>query len=320
MYPIRWGSAPSAMGVHRLNQLLQSKGESHIREVRLKELGGRTVAVDASIYMYKFLGDRALLAGIYQMVVLFRRAGADLVFVFDGQPPPEKMAAQAERSRRKEEAYEARCKLEAQLSSNEVRGREARAELAQLKRKSLRLGRVRVDQVRRLLDQCGVSHISASGEADHACAQLVIGGRCWACLSEDTDMFPLGCPRVLRYLNLMQGKCTLYDWEAMRRGLSIGQDEFRLLCAAAGSDYGPGVPGLDVSGAWDTWEAWVQAGRDRCLGEALAGPGGQAAHEEMRSAAAALVVQPRAPDVPEPCPGGRRHARRYLEGFGFVFP
>ena len=127
-------------------------------------------------------------------------------------------------------AQRERRDLENKIASHEViTSRETQAELSELRRKSLRLGRARVQQVRELLSLCGVAQIAATGEADHVCAALVASGDCWGCLSEDTDMFPLGCARVLRYLSLQKGTCVLYDWESLRGRLGIPQDEFQVL-------------------------------------------------------------------------------------------
>jgi flap endonuclease-1 len=307
------------MGIARLNQFLRAHGGDAIRLVTLEELSGRHLAVDASIYMYRFLGERSLLAGIYQMVTLLRRQNITPVFVFDGAPPREKQATQAERHRRKEEAFQARQDLEERIRTRQVNmSRATQAELYQLRRRSLRLGRYRVSQVRQLLSLCGVPQIEAQGEADTVCAALVTSGECWGCLSEDTDMFVCGCARVLRYLSLAKGTCVLYDWDRIRLQLQIPQPEFQLVCAAAGSDYGAGVTGMGIVEAWEAWEAWVGTERPGELSAHLAS-GDELTAERIRGAAAVFQSPLSGPPVPQVDAPNTAGIRAFLTDFGFVF-
>ena len=78
------------MGLRGLNRFLRANCQSNIRQVSLWELKGKTVVVDASIYMYRFQGDGGLIEGMYQMIGLLLHNGITPIFVFDGRPPPEK--------------------------------------------------------------------------------------------------------------------------------------------------------------------------------------------------------------------------------------
>ena len=313
------------MGVHRLNQFLRDNAGPHIQEIALADLRGKRIAVDASIYMYRFLGERGLLAGMYQMCKLFQAWGIDAVFVFDGRPPPAKNDSQQERQKRKEEAYIAHQRLEEEVrSGSREPDAETNAELEQLRRKSLRLGRRRISEVRELLRLQGVAQMDASEEADSLCAGLVASGDCWACLTDDTDLFACGCPRVLRYMDLHAGSCVLYDWEGQRREMGISQDEFRCVCAAAGCDYGPGVPGVTVEEAWRLWRCWKTAPAGLELIEYLMGYGAtwrggneralRQAVELFRKMGSERHIGPR-PGEPDAAA-----ARTFLEERGFVFP
>jgi 5'-3' exonuclease len=56
----------------------------------MSELAGKRIAIDVSIYLYKFTGDGALLENMYLMLSIFRHYRITPVFVFDGKPPDEK--------------------------------------------------------------------------------------------------------------------------------------------------------------------------------------------------------------------------------------
>jgi len=66
---------------------------------------------------------------------------------------------------------------------------------------------------------------------------LTIKGKVWACLSEDMDMFVYGCPRVIRYLSLLNHTVVIYDIKGILDNLGISQKELREICVLSGTDY-----------------------------------------------------------------------------------
>ena len=78
------------MGIKHLNQFVRQECPDAIRHITFADLAGKIVVVDASIYMYRFLADQALLENMYTMVSLLQMHGIVPVFVFDGKPPDEK--------------------------------------------------------------------------------------------------------------------------------------------------------------------------------------------------------------------------------------
>ena len=84
------------MGIQHLNRYLKEKCNSDainrdaIRHISFNDLRGKRIAVDTSIYMYKFSAEGALIDSMYQMVALFKMNGIIPYFVFDGKPPQQK--------------------------------------------------------------------------------------------------------------------------------------------------------------------------------------------------------------------------------------
>jgi len=78
------------MGIRMLNKFLQDKCKTSISFINLSELSGKRIAVDISIYLYKFLSENALLENLYLMISIFREHKITPIFVFDGKPPVEK--------------------------------------------------------------------------------------------------------------------------------------------------------------------------------------------------------------------------------------
>jgi 5'-3' exonuclease len=56
----------------------------------MSELSGKTIAVDISIYLYKFSTDNSLIENMYLMMSIFRHYKIIPIFIFDGKPPDEK--------------------------------------------------------------------------------------------------------------------------------------------------------------------------------------------------------------------------------------
>ena len=58
--------------------------------MNMSDLSGKEIAIDISIYLYKYESDNVLLENIYLMLSIFRHYNVIPIFIFDGKPPPEK--------------------------------------------------------------------------------------------------------------------------------------------------------------------------------------------------------------------------------------
>jgi flap endonuclease-1 len=229
------------MGIKNLNRFLQSNCQPAIRQITLWELKGKTIAIDALIYMYRFKADDGLIEGMYQMVSLIQHYGITPLFVFDGKPPPEK--EDTLKRRREEKASAERDYNNAQKRLRELKKDEnedtadLEAEIDALRRKFVRIRGEDIAQVKLLLASMGASYYEANGESDGICARLVHKKIAFACLSEDMDMFVYGCGRVLRYLSLLKATVVMYDLKSILKLLGISFSDFKSICILAGTDY-----------------------------------------------------------------------------------
>lgn len=221
------------MGIKHLNRFVKQECPDAIRSIAFAELSGKVVAVDASIYMYRFLADQALLENMYTMVSLLQMRGVVPVFIFDGKPPDEKRNSLNKRKYLKREAEIKYNNAKMQLALTPANEHLLKV----LKRRFIRLQDADFERVKMLLRALGVSYIVAPGEADALCAQMVLKRKAHACISDDTDMFVYGCPRVLRHLNLMDETVTMYDMSKILNMLGITMNEFRQICVVSGTDY-----------------------------------------------------------------------------------
>jgi 5'-3' exonuclease len=261
------------MGIRMLNKFLQDKCKTSISCINLSELSGKRIAVDISIYLYKFLSDNALLENLYLMISIFREHKIIPIFVFDGKPPVEKNDTIAFRKKTKRNAREEYYRLKqilddiesdaavvsdcdsntntntnsntiveideettVSIPSNSV---DIRMMMDKLKKKFVILKSEHIQNAKTLLQAYGMTYIESPGEADMLCAKLVSKNIVYACLSEDTDMFVYGCSRVLRYLSLTSSTTILYDFQEIIKTLDMTTYEFRQLCIMYGCDYLP---------------------------------------------------------------------------------
>ena len=80
------------MGIRYLNKLFREecKNKDAIKITHMSQLSGKKIAVDISIYLYKFVSDDQLIENMYLLLSIFRYYNIIPIFVFDGKPPAEK--------------------------------------------------------------------------------------------------------------------------------------------------------------------------------------------------------------------------------------
>lgn len=231
------------MGIRYLNKFLRTecKGDN-IKFISIAELSGKKIAVDISIYLYKFSGEDSLIENMYLMLSIFRNYGVIPIFIFDGKAPTEKKELLRKRSNDKSAARNEFNTLKMQLAEDGNKmDNEEKQELMNamdiLKKKFITIKKEQIEEVKDLIRAYGATYFDAPGEADELCASLVIKNKVWACLSEDTDMFVYGCTRVLRYFSLMNHTIVLYNTKGILDELGISQKELREICVLSGTDY-----------------------------------------------------------------------------------
>lgn len=228
------------MGIQYLNKYIKKMTTHHaISKLMLNDLSNKIIAIDTSIYLYKFISNNTLLESIYVMIILFKQHRITPIFVFDGIPPIEKQSIIIKRQTDKLNAQIKCEELEQKLNGSITSGEQTELldAISALKKKFIKLRKKDVERVRNLMDAFGVCNVEAEGEADELCAKLVITKKAYACLSEDMDLFLYGCPRVLRYLSLANSTCVIYYLDKIIEDLNISFKEFKEICVLSGSEY-----------------------------------------------------------------------------------
>jgi hypothetical protein len=218
------------MGIQYLNKYLCEHCLS-IKTLPLRKFKNKTIVIDTSIYMYKFLGEGALVENMRKMIQIFRMYEITPLFVFDGRPPPEKKELIVQRNKIK---YKAETEYNELLTCSQQNTTE---KMQQLKTQFLRIGEVEVNLIKELFDTEKVEYFVSTTEADPLCVYLVHVKKAYACLTEDMDMFVYGCENILRNINLEKHQIQHYSVPSILKELKLSQHEFKQIMILSGTDY-----------------------------------------------------------------------------------
>ena len=236
------------MGIPRLNRFLMDNcTKQSISKKDLSCFSGKTIVVDTSIYLYKFISENALFENMYLLISIFKYNNITPIFVFDGKPPVEKKETLENRRIEKNKAEKKYKELKKELdiiekntnNSNKLieDKKELYIELDALKKKFIRIKDDDILQIKELMNSYGIIYYEAEGEADKLCAQLVINKHAWACLSDDMDLFVYGCTRVIRHISLLNHTVIFYNIQSILRELNISMRDFKEIMILSGTDY-----------------------------------------------------------------------------------
>lgn len=232
--------------------------------IGLEALHGRRLAIDGNGELYQFLALIRLRDGtplrdaneritshlnglFYRTTRLIADHAVDLVFVFDGAPPPLK-AAEIGRRRAIKQRYEA--ERDAALQAGDLAAAYSKSTMTS------RLTREMVAEARELLRLLGIPTLQAPSEAEAQAAHMAAQGTVWAAGSKDYDALLFGAPRLVRFLGIAgreflpsQGVSRpivpeLIDLDAFLAALAITREQLIDLALLVGTDFNDGVKGI----------------------------------------------------------------------------
>ena len=233
------------------------------KEIKLSDLKGKTLAIDAFNTLYQFLTtirqpdgtplmDKAgnitsHLSGLFYRNINLLREGIKPVYIFDGIPPELK---QKEIENRREAKRVAEEKYKEAKVKEDIQG---------MKKYSGRFVKITdeiIQQSKELLEALGIPVIQAPSEGEAEAAVLARAEKVWAAASQDYDAILYGAPYLVRNLTSARRKKMpsglyldinpeLIEFQAVVRELEIDKDQLICLAILVGTDYNPGgVKGL----------------------------------------------------------------------------
>jgi flap endonuclease-1 len=232
------------------------------KDLEIEDLKGRTLAVDAFLWLHQFLSIirqpdgtplmdskgrvTSHLSGIFYRSARLIENGIKLVFVFDGPSPSFKAATVEERKSIKEKA-----KLRWQEAIDEEDLKEAR-KAAQM---TSHLTGEMVQQSKNLLEYMGIPVVQAPSEGEAQCAHLCRKGMVYAVSSQDSDSLLFNSPRLVRNLSMtgrrklprqdtyVEIKPEMIELEGALKELGLTREQMIIVGLLVGGDYNPGIRG-----------------------------------------------------------------------------
>ena len=230
-----------------------------IRDVELKSLHGRKIAIDASMAIYQFLiavrqnsgantqsfvltnaeGETTShVQGMFNRTIRFMSEGIKPVFVFDGKPPDFKSGELLKRREKREKAQKA-----LQQATEEGNA----AEQDKQSKRLVRAGTKENADCQKLLQLMGVPIVLAPCEAEAQAAALAESGKVYATGTEDMDALTFRTPVLVRKMTFASAsKSTVQTMEYAKalEGLELTAAQFVDLCIMLGCDYCDTIRGV----------------------------------------------------------------------------
>lgn len=266
------------MGITDFYSTFKELAPNSFPVIEIKELCGLRVAVDISIFLYKFLktnGDEWL-SKFIAFVVCLKKHGLKPCFIFDGNKPPiEKQKVQQQRradSQKIADKLELCSELYNQIAgyvlgtesvSDEIMSQlnilfpkqffdknspetiisDLKITMQKLENQSSPITKQHISSAKRFIEAVGMKWIQASGEAEGLCAYLALRGDVDAVVSEDTDVLVYGTPILLSKFDAMGESFTLVELQRLLEESKLELGAFRDLCILLGCDYNSRIKG-----------------------------------------------------------------------------
>lgn len=229
------------------------------KEISIKELNGKVLAVDSMNLLYQFLttirapDGSALtdgkgqvtshLIGLFYRTISLLEDGLKLIFVFDGKAPEIKQRTWEKRTQ---------IKAEATLKLKEATEAENQEEMRKYASRTAVLTKEMREEAKRLITAFGCPIVEAPSEGEAETAYLTKIGKAYASVSQDYDNLIFGCPLLIRNLSLegkrkRAGKFAyqivkpeIISLSEVLGHLKIDLDQLIVLAILVGTDYNPG--------------------------------------------------------------------------------
>ena len=222
-------------------------------EISLKDLEGRTVAIDAYNTIYQFLSGirqrdgsplmdqngnvTSHLSGILYRTASIVDKGIKPIYVFDGDSSEHKAKTLEQRRAIKEEAMEKWEEAKAAGNIEEAR---------KIAIRTSRMSPYILESSKKLLDYMGIPYVQAEGEGEAQGAYMVEQGDAWAVASQDYDCLLFGAPRIVRNLTLSGGLSNLeyLELEKVLNEIDLTREQLIDVALMVGTDFNEGIHGI----------------------------------------------------------------------------
>lgn len=243
------------MGINGLNTFLKEVVPECLHEVNLNKFNKCRIAIDTSIYLYKFLykNDR-FIEGFFQQIYRLLLNGIVPIYIFDGQPPVEKndilVLRKEKRIELKKNIELLEKKINDNLSNVNYDKKEDIIELNKLKKKNIVVTNYHRETLKTFLDLIGIQYYQANEEADIVCNSLYKMEKIDLVLSDDMDLLVSGTHKLLRNFNVSSNKIIYYNLDKILNSINLTNEQWIEFCILSGCDYCQRIPGFGIKNAY----------------------------------------------------------------------
>lgn len=271
------------MGIKGLGSWLRKTVPETIHEVPFKSFSGQRLAVDASIYLYKFICVTNSMSGNYfdmflNFILWFRVNNVRPVFVFDGKAPPQKDKTKAERKANKEKLQNKVLELESlieeiqeskeipdelffridqalELNSREEPRRKIVSMLNEKYKKTssqcINITTQDTQNIKDLLTYLGFPWVQSEYEAEKTCCWLCNHGYVKGVVTADSDVLAYGVELWISDIKAYSDTCKIIRYQDVLISSELTKEQFVDFCIMCGTDYNSNIPGIGPAKAYN---------------------------------------------------------------------
>lgn len=227
------------------------------KEIKIEDLKGKIIAVDAFNTLYQFLANirqpdgtplqdskgrvTSHLSGLFYRTTNLMTRGLKLVYVFDGIPSKLKEKTKEIREARKQEAKQ---------KYEEAKAKGEKEEMFKYSRQTLRLNDEMIDESKELLEALGLPVVQAPGEGEAQCSYMAKNRDAYAVSSQDYDSLLFGAPILIQSLTLARKRRLasgalipvmpeMIELDEVLNSLQITHEQLICLGILVGTDFNP---------------------------------------------------------------------------------
>ena len=227
------------MGIKGLNYFLKLHTKDAITETHLSKYKNKKIAIDANLYLYKFLyNGKNHLHGLFFQICKFKKYDIKPIYIFDGIPPDEKKKTLDERYNHKNKIKNKIKNLQNSLCHCDTNVKlDIINKIKNLKSNLIYINKEVIYTTIELFNYMGIHYIFAPCESEHYCVKLIKYNIVDLVLSEDMDTVGCGSLITLREYSNKKDYVMEYDFNKILNILNITNNQFIDLCILFSNDY-----------------------------------------------------------------------------------
>lgn len=262
------------MGINNLNKILKKYSPNCFKTIKLSSLFGKKIAIDTSLYMYKYkviFGEVIWLRAFCNLICCMRKHNIHPIFIFDSQAPPEKLAEQQERRAQRQKLIDKLTQLEedyknykdnGSITKNmldicEGKGKQHRLltkdlnifrediiinKIETLQKQTISINKEDFELVKKLFKVMKIPFYDAVSEAEALGAYLSREDKVEGVMTSDTDVLAYGTTNFFKDIDTSKETIVQINMENLLNELNMTQYQFRDMCIMCGTDYNKNIP------------------------------------------------------------------------------